>query len=250
MIKQEAGESCRYTYDEKNRVIREDNLLFGNTFTYKYDKYGKLIERNTYDFTLSALPEEHTTDVYVYSKKHKLLSYNGESCKYDRRGNPIIYRDATLKWKHKDLLSIDNIYTFEYDKHMRISKTVRTELVKFYSKNDKIYAQDNGDLLLFIYDGNEISGFSYYSGEIAKSFMYKKNENNDVVGIFDSGGELVCEYVYDVFGDHKTLVYNVEYSDVAYINPIRFRSKFYDIETGMYFIDGKYYDAQIANYLN
>lgn len=262
--------TCKYTYDEFSRLIREDNLLFDSTITYKYNEFGELSERKTYKYTLMKLPNNCNTDYYTYSNdnQHKLLAYNDEKFNYDNSGNPIIYRDAKLKWSNsKNLLSIDNNSHFKYNKqNVRTCKTIGDETTKFRLNGNKIASQNNGDMLIFIYNNNEVCGFSYKTNNSSHDFVYKKNFNGDIVGIYDSNNELICKYVYDAFGNHKVLIKNNNdyldisitipnqtnsyFSFIANINPYRFHSLYFDIETGLYYANGKYYDSELGKFLN
>jgi len=259
---------CRYLYDEFSRLIREDNLLLGSSITYSYNKIGKIAERNIYDYSLSNLNKLNYTDRYTYSKTkpYNLIMYNDEKFDYDKFNNPTIYRNAKLKWSNsKNLLSIDSFAKFKYNKNNnRTIKTIGDETTTFYLKKDKIKAQNNGIKLIFIFNHNEICGFSYTDNNLKQTFLYKKNFNGDIVGIYNSNNELICKYIYDAFGNHKLLIKNNnEYVDIslcvennklfsliANLNPYRFKSQYFDIETGLYYMHGKYYDSEIGSCLN
>ena len=258
--------TCKYTYDKFSRLTREDNSLLNSSITYKYNQLGKVAERNVYEYTLSDLKNLCYTDSYIYSKSkpHNLIAFNDEKFDYDKFNNPIIYRDAKLKWSDsKNLLSIENFSSFKYNKHnIRTYKNIGREKTTFYLNKDKIKAQVNENLLQFIIKNNEICGFSYTNNNFTQNFKYKKNFNGDVVGIYNSKHELICKYIYDAFGNHKILIksknkyldisFNEKnwFSYIANINPYRFHCQYFDTETGLYYINGKYYDSEIGSYLN
>ncbi len=67
----------------------------------------------------------------------------------------------------------------------------------------KILAQDDGNLLIFKYGADGIIGFNYKGvGE----YYYKKNIQGDILAITNSAGEEIVNYVYDAWGNHKTLI--------------------------------------------
>ena len=37
---------------------------------------------------------------------------------------------------------------------------------------------------------------------------------------------------------------------IGYINPIRYRGYYYDVETGLYYLQSRYYDAKICRFIN
>ncbi|MDE6442040.1 MAG: RHS repeat-associated core domain-containing protein, partial [Clostridia bacterium] len=61
-------------------------------------------------------------------------------------------------------------------------------------------------------------------------------------------GASVVEYKYDAWGNHK--VSGRKASTIGNLNPFRYRSYFYDTETGLYFLQTRYYDPQVGRFLN
>ena len=62
-------------------------------------------------------------------------------------------------------------------------------------------------------------------------------------------GNVVVSYVYDAWGK----VYSVTGSmadTLGQINPIRYRSYYYDNETGFYYLNSRYYDPEIKRFIN
>ncbi len=64
----------------------------------------------------------------------------------------------------------------------------------------------------------------------------------------DSNGTEVVEYEYDAWGNHS--VSGSKAGTLGAINPFRYRSYFYDTETGLYFLKSRYYDPYIGRFLN
>ena len=44
--------AARYTYDEANQLVREDNAQTNKTVTYAYDKGGNIVTKTEYAYTL------------------------------------------------------------------------------------------------------------------------------------------------------------------------------------------------------
>ena len=67
-------------------------------------------------------------------------------------------------------------------------------------------------------------------------------------------GVAVAKYVYDAWGNHKIYdEYGAEVtstSHVGYINPIRYRSYYFDTETGLYYLGARYYDPEVGRFIN
>lgn len=240
--------TCRYKYNKHSKVIREDNVLLNESIEYKYNKFDKLVKRNVYDYTLHTLKNVKSTDNFTYDTNNPtlLISYNNENFKYDLNGVPCLFRDAKLKISNNKLLNLDN-NTFTYDENnCRTTKIVGKTTTKFYRENNKLIKQESNITLTFIYKNNKIQGFIYNN----KKYFYKKNYNNDIVGIYNENHILICRYVYDCLGNHKFILSNQIYYTLADANPFRFHSYYFDIETGLYYINGKYYDAEIGVFMN
>ena len=63
----------------------------------------------------------------------------------------------------------------------------------------------------------------------------------------DSSGEIVVEYSYDAWGNHTIKAYN---KTIANANPFRYRSYFYDTDTGLYYLKTRYYDPEVGRFIN
>lgn len=238
--------TCRYEYNKHSKVTREDNLLLNTSIEYKYNEFDKLVQRSFYDYTLHDLKNVKYTDNFTYNLNNHITSYNDEKFSYDKNGNPSIFRNAKLKISNNNLINIGN-FAFKYNvNNCRTTKIIGENTTKFYRKNNRLLLQKNETTLKFIYKDNSIIGFIYHN----QKYYYKKNYNNDIVGIYNSNHLLICRYVYDCLGNHKYIISNEMHYPLADINPFRFHSNYFDIETGLYFINGKYYDSEIDCYLN
>ena len=70
-----------------------------------------------------------------------------------------------------------------------------------------------------------------------------------MVGIADSTGALVVRYSYDAWG--KLLSITGSMADTLGVqNPLRYRGYVYDQETGLYYLQSRYYDPEIGRFIN
>ncbi len=64
----------------------------------------------------------------------------------------------------------------------------------------------------------------------------------------------MVQYVYDAWGNHAVLDANgndlTSSSHIGNRNPFRYRGYFYDVETGLYYLQTRYYDPEIGRFLN
>ena len=87
-------------------------------------------------------------------------------------------------------------------------------------------------------------------------YWYDKNLQGDIVGIRNSTGTLVAQYVYDAWGKNLQIT-DKDGNDVsgnpdhiANINPFRYRGYYYDVETGWYYLNARYYDPNVGRFIN
>ena len=91
-------------------------------------------------------------------------------------------------------------------------------------------------------NGYSIS-FAYHSGKIENGRV----TYHDVREIFDTKGSLVARYIYDTWGDTLSITDAsgkaiTDPLHIASINPIRYRGYYYDAETGLYYLQSRYYE--------
>ena len=88
-----------------------------------------------------------------------------------------------------------------------------------------------------------IVGFRF-KGE---KYYYQKNLQGDITEIYDDVGNLVGEYAYDAFGVCEVIT---DLNGIASANPFRFRSRYFDRETGLYYFEKRYYDPSTGRFIN
>ena len=190
-------------------------------------------------------------------------------------GNPTVYRNRALTWeKGRQLKTIKNgsgtTTTFVYDgQGRRNSKQTgsEAEIVFTYGSDGRLLRQRNsiGSVeMKFIYDEKGLIGVDY-QGEC---YTYRKDILGNILGILDKNGKLVVRYRYDAWGKHKTECLDkvdgkevfkeisgsiseeyLRYKTFAANNPFRYRSYYYDTETGLYFLQTRYYDPEIGRFI-
>ena len=83
------------------------------------------------------------------------------------------------------------------------------------------------------------------------------NEIGSIVSIVSDGIE-VARYIYDSYGNHQIyevnqngeLIINNDLSFIGNINPIRYKSYYYDIESNLYYLNSRYYDSSIGRFIS
>ena len=80
-----------------------------------------------------------------------------------------------------------------------------------------------------------------------EEYYYIKNVQNDIVAIADKNGTVVANYYYDAWGNITQITGDTA---LAQTNPLRYRSYYYDSETGLYYVSSRYYDPEIGRWIN
>ena len=236
---------ARYKYDSLNRLVREDNKPMNKTTLFSYDTAGNITERCEYAFTSKegeALEELACTHYSYDYEGDRLVSYNSESVAYNVLGNPTSYRGNATEWQYGNRLTKYGTTTFAYDgAGRRVSKG---NITFTYDSAGNLIKQSNG--LEFIYDNSGVIGLKY-SGN---TYFCRRDCQGNIIALIDSSGAVVVEYKYDAWGNHEAEVANEEYVTLANLNPFRYRGYYFDEETGLYFLQTRYYDPVVGRFIS
>ncbi len=102
--------------------------------------------------------------------------------------------------------------------------------------------------LTYLYDNSEIVGLVYTDANGANTYYYDKNIFGDVIAILDNTGNPVVKYKYDAYGNCES--YDCTNSDLAETNPIRYRSYYYDADTGLYYLQTRYFSPEWRRFIS
>ena len=93
------------------------------------------------------------------------------------------------------------------------------------------------DKLHFFYDAQSRPAKVNFNGV---TYTYFHNLQGDVVGIIDKSGNLVVEYKYDAWGRLLSIV-GLLADTIGKCNPFLYRCYIYDMESGLYYLQRRYY---------
>lgn len=254
-----------YQYDNINQLTRENNKYLNQTILYNYDGVGNISKKLLYPYAEGQVDENAVKVInYSYSDNdwHDLLtSYDGKSIEYDAIGNPISYLGNDLQWQGRQLTSFSNTETnckYTYDASgLRTTKTVNGEKTYYQYNGGKVLYQETGNKkLYFWYDcfGN-LCELYYNNGTTVAAYLVTCNSRGDVEGLYNTSGNLVAKYTYDTWGNTISIVDGsgneiTSEDNIAIINPIRYRNYYFDSETGLYYLQSRYYNPTIGRFLN
>ena len=244
-----------YTYDLNRRLTKETNSQMGTT-ELTYDAGGNILTK----------VKDGTTYTYTYDSvnKDRLINYNGQSLTYDSIGNPLTFGSTSFTWTRgrmlnsltKDGVTCSYLYnangvrvkkyisTTNYHKYQVIGNKIITD---YYQNNSEgIFAE-----LRFIYAGDEIIGFTIGN----QKYLYRKNLQGDIIELYQEGlSTPVAKYWYDAWGNHKVCnpdgSINTSLSFIGNINPFRYRGYYYDVETGLFWCNSRYYNPEWGRWIS
>ena len=246
-----------YTYDELNQLVWYADTRTGRYIRIVYDNYGNIQKMESYSLGTNWAPVKLLeTRTYSYGDtnwKDKLTEFDGDSITYDRNGNPLTYRDdMTFEWENgrilKNITTSDKAIQMSYDSNgIRTQKSVDgVKTNYYYDSSNNLFALTQGNDTLFFYYDN--------SGEVMSvscngtMYFYIKDLQGDITEIVDKDGKAVAKYAYDAWGN--MLTENNGTLTVGKLNPFRYRSYVYDEETGLYYLQSRYYDPLTGRFVN
>ncbi len=237
---------------------------------------------------LSELTPTNTVS-YSYDSvwKDKLVNFNGEAITYDEMGNPLNYvkqdiidssaDNGILTWNGRQLesVTIDGItHKYIYDSEGLRTRTERYDsetnafegAVNYIWRDGKLsaYSNENPDgvveqnIKMLFDDTGETIGYTHYNLEENQqtTFYFGKNVFGDIVTVYDDNGEALVTYNYDAWGcvtakAHGETVEEILAAIVALMfTPITYRGYNYDVSTGLYYLQSRYYNPAYGRFLN
>jgi RHS repeat-associated protein len=258
-----------YEYDELSQLIRENDVEQNLTKVYTYDLGDNIISIKEYAYTLEPINDlqPQNTINYQYADlnwKDKLTSYNEQPITYDTIGNPISYNGYTLDWDNgRELVSLSGngienaTYTYDAD-GLRTTKTVNGVKTTYEYVGGQLLYEKKGDTEIhYLYDANgSLRGIQTVDETGAsKAYYVVTNTRGDVTQIYDEAGTLQVSYSYDAWGKILSIKDGngneiTDDNNIGKLNSLRYRGYYYDDETGLYYLQSRYYDSNLLRMLN
>ena len=111
-------------------------------------------------------------------------------------------------------------------------------------------------LLMYVYDANGSPvGMVYRNSTMAadatEEYLFVKNIQGDILYVYSSTGNKLVSYVYDAWGNIISTTYsNGGGTSAARFNPFTYRGYYRDSETGMYYLNSRYYNPKMGRFIN
>ena len=115
--------------------------------------------------------------------------------------------------------------------------------------------EKRGDLALQSFDAGSVIGMQYREADYAADewdiYWYEKNLQGDIVAVYNEAGVKLLTYTYNAWGEITNTTYlNGSRTTNVTENPFRYRGYYYDADLGMYYLQTRYYDAEICRFIS
>ena len=257
-----------YTYDNNNQLYRLKDYKNHKQAIYSYDNGGNINNTNEqYMDSIGLTSGSLYGGIYCYNDtewKDKLTKYNSYNITYDEVGNPLNYRNGmSMTWENgrqlKELIVNDEL-TVEYEYNANGLRTKKS----LYDGTDyyNYYYDENNNLTALCDHYGKIMQFYYGADGTVVSmrhkdimYYYVKNLQGDITALVKADGTVVANYSYDVWGKVLSITDAngnkiTDDTNVALINPFRYRGYVYDDESGLYYLQSRYYDPETGRFVN
>ena len=260
-----------YTYDSMNRIAAITEPSARKT-SYSYDYAGNRE-------TETVIQNNQCTETrYLYGEQNRLqcVMVTFESGQeehtyyyYDNNGNVTCKLKETFgnyqnEWEidaSASLSDTGDVTLYTYDVWNQLSAVYQGDLTTDYKYNAEGYRVEkavNGRITRYLYEydkvilevdqeGKETAKNVYGTNLVARRtggdcYYYMYNGHGDVTALISESGAIAATYYYDAFGNLIS-----ETGDVN--NNITYAGYQHDSETGLYYLNARYYDSTIARFL-
>ncbi len=257
-------DNSQYNYDNKGNIISA--ISTAGTTTYVYDELDQLLKETrpdgtiyeyTYDEVGNRLTKKVTTDgnavttSYTYDDADQLTSVNGTTYSYDDNGNLLSDGNRTYTYDAENRLTAVKdkagatiaSYTYRADGMRQTMTTPAKGTITFhYDENKNVVFETNASntvIARYTYNSENQPVSMKTNGQY---YYYQLNGHGDVVALTDASGVKVATYDYDAFGNLVAETGTVD-------NPYRYAGYRYDQETGLYYLQSRYYNSEIGRFV-
>ena len=237
-----AGDLVKQT-DRKGSTVLQEN-------TYVYDVFGEITEKST---TNTADPKGLQTVSMEYDAANRLTKYNGQTVKYDAKGNmttgPVDGKMQELTYDCRNRLVEAGGVSYTYDaENTRISSTVDGRTTEYVtdtggSMSRLLAAYEADGTETRYYYGTEGLAGQYNDGTGERLYYHYDNIGSTTL-LTDVAGKVADRFVYGTYGELLSEV----------TKKVRFLyNGAYGVTTddnGLYYMRARYYNPDIKRFIN
>lgn len=252
--KQEPKGITTYSYNGDKQLVSMTEPS-GRVTGYTYDRAGNRRSQRVADGS------DVTAIEYIYDSQNRLTATIEKKpdttvhtdYEYDANGNQtrVVAKDSAAGTTKTDTYVYDELNQLT---HISGSDGSQSDYT-YYASGLRASKNVNGSTAVFTYDGTKllteqtagqtktnIHGTNLIATAGSDMLYYQYNNHGDVISVLDQAGEVKNEYDYDAFGNAIT-----EKETVS--NPYRYAGYYQDSESGLYYLQSRYYNPRTARFL-
>ena len=152
--------------------------------------------------------------------------------------------------KVDDTTTLEFTYDINGQRQSKVEKKngAAVHTTKYYYDGTKLVGENkDGTIVWYDYDENGTPVGMRLNGD---DYVFRRNLQGDITGIFDSTGTLVVEYTYGNSWGFGITVSGSKAAEIGACNSLRYRGYYYDSESGLYYLNTRYYDPSICRFVN
>ncbi|TCM99391.1 RHS repeat-associated protein [Paenibacillus sp. BK033] len=264
-IQEPDGKKTEYTYDHAGNRSQEKLTASGNlkVTSYKYDERNRLL--STTEVKTSGETQQYK---YTYDNNGNMLTKTTEIRNLiDPLNPPDPSFGMVISGQENENPNISDIANgiahYEYDVFNQLVKVTSGSGSATYTYNGDgqrvvktanrittsyLYNDDDKVVLELNETGQESARNLYGINLISRKtngiiYSYLYNGHADVTALVQDNGTIAATYTYDVFGNLTSQTGTVN-------NSIRYAGYQYDDESGLYYLNARYYDPKIARFMS
>ncbi|MFC4104265.1 S8 family serine peptidase [Paenibacillus xanthanilyticus] len=220
-----------YTYDANRNILTRSNQTKGTTYTTQYDALNRIQTDSQFN------------EVYSYDALGNRVGLKTDQA---QEISPVEYKydewNRLVQVTKKD----GGIVTYAYNgDDLLTSRNENGVTTTLYYDGDQVIAEGK------IASGVEIHKASYYRGtglaarKAADGSMayYLSNGHGDTVELRGSGGQVLNQYDYDMWGKVLSKLENVE-------NPFQYAGEYWDDSSKLQYLRARWYDPSVGRFIN
>lgn len=234
-----------YAYDALNR-LNTTLSSSGDETTYIYDNNGNLISRSICTSVLKTFEEAETAT--------------------EENGQAVLPNfDLTIRRNSNNGTGTKSLTQYSYDTFNRLTTMKDEDSSATYKYNPQGYRVEktvNGQTALYLYEGNKVvletdknnnqKAIQVYGINLiyrsavkdanTEKYYYLYNAHGDVTSLINPNGIVAATYDYDAFGNVISKTGNAN-------NSILFAGYQHDDESGLYYLNARYYDSVTSRFI-
>ena len=263
-VSEPEGKKTSYTYNAAGNRRSEDVVARAVTSSaiYVYDNCNRLV---------TTLSSDGTDTRYLYDRNGNLISKSIgkvetiDAEKFSQEMLPefdLIINKGDVSGTGTELLTI---YSYDnYNRLIKLKTANKTTAYKYNAQGYRVEKKTNSKTTRYLYEydkvvletdeNNNQTAFQVYGtnllyrsakgdvGSSDQSYYYLYNAHGDVTSLLDPSGNIAVSYDYDAFG-------NIKGQTGIADNPFRYAGYQYDEESGLYYLNARYYDSVTARFV-